>query len=263
MPAACGYQREISPSYHWDGLHRSQTEFVLWQYTLSGRGALIYEGRHYQLDAGKAMLLCVPHDHAYFLPPDSDHWEFIYFVMVGEEALRLWYELIRNNGPVGHFALSSRTVELAAELCLDLELGRLVSPLEASARTYHWLMMLMEELRPAGDERCRAPAWLAAVTRHCQAHFSEDLSLETLAAVAGCSRFHFARQFSRAQGVTPGVYVRRLRLFHAVRLLQLERLSIKEVAASAGFHDANYFCKAFRREFGVSPGVYRRGDRSR
>jgi AraC-like DNA-binding protein len=260
MPLSCGVSRETSPAYRWHGLRRGPGEFAIWQYTLSGRGGLTYEGKAHELTAGQAMLLTVPHDHEYFLPADSPHWEFVYLNLVGAEALRLWRDLLRRNGPVGTFAPDSATVDLATKLCADLLGGKLVSPFVASSRAYAWLMQVAEDLLPPGQSAPDAPPWLEKVADHCQAHLAEPLSVARLAAVAGCSRFHFTRLFAKAEGVAPWTFVRRLRLRHAVRLLQTERLGIKEVAARTGFHDPSYFCRAFRKEYGVSPQRYRCGE---
>jgi AraC-like DNA-binding protein len=43
----------------------------------------------------------------------------------------------------------------------------------------------------------------------------------------------------------------------AVRLLQTERITIKEISDRCGFSDTSYFCKVFRKEFKISPEVFR------
>jgi AraC-like DNA-binding protein len=260
MPSGGGRQRVADVSYRWHGLQRGPGEFSIWQYTLSGHGGLVYEGHEYEVSVGEAMMLHVPHDHVYFLPATSDHWEFFYLDLVGGEAMRLWRELVRRNGPVGRFALDSGTVALAAELCSAIVDGTLTSPFQASARAYGWLMQMIDDLLPSGGVGGDFPAWMDAVVRLCQDHLDEPLTIDDLAAAAGYSRFHFTRQFTRAQGVSPGVFLRQLRLRHAVRLLQSERLSIKEIANRTGFRDDCYFSKVFRNEYGVSPDRYRRGE---
>ncbi len=262
MPAGYGRQRVASEAYRWHGLQRGPSEFAIWQYTLSGCGGLIHEGKEHAVGPGEAMLLLVPHDHLYFLPPGGGHWEFIYVNLVGSEALRIWRELRRRNGPVGRFPPDSATVGLAADLCTGMALGKLASPFQASALAYRWLMQLADDLVPVGGAGTGggSPSWLDAVVRLCQERLEEALTIDDLAAAAGYSRFHFTRQFTRIQGVSPGEFLRQLRLRHAVRLLQTERIGIKEIAARTGFRDASYFGKVFRREFGVSPDRYRRGD---
>lgn len=53
-----------------------------------------------------------------------------------------------------------------------------------------------------------APWQLRRATDAIEAHLSEDIGLDMLAGVAGCSPTHFSRAFKRATGVTPGAWRR-------------------------------------------------------
>lgn len=46
----------------------------------------------------------------------------------------------------------------------------------------------------------------------------------------------------------------------AQRLLRYSELSVKEVAQSIGFDDAQYFSRLFRKVIGVAPGAYRKNE---
>ena len=63
------------------------TPFAVIQHTLAGEGRLSYEGRQLPLGPGETMLVTIPHEHRYFLPPGG-HWRFFYLVLQGREALR-------------------------------------------------------------------------------------------------------------------------------------------------------------------------------
>lgn len=82
------------------------------------------------------------------------------------------------------------------------------------------------------------------------------LSLDALAEIAGLSKFHFLRQFTQVVGMTPGAYLRTLRLCHAARRLRSSRQSILEVALAAGFADHPSFSRAFARHMGMTPSQY-------
>ncbi len=86
----------------------------------------------------------------------------------------------------------------------------------------------------------------------------ETISLDALAALSGLSRFHFLRQFSDVVGMTPGRYVRMLRLCRAGRLLRRSDDSVLEVALSVGFADHAAFSRAFASQMGITPSNYRR-----
>jgi AraC family transcriptional regulator len=95
------------------------------------------------------------------------------------------------------------------------------------------------------------------VLRHVDEHPADDCSLETLAAIAGLSTFHFARVFRVLSGQTPRQYVIAARLRAAARALSSTRRPVIEVALDAGFADLSHFTTSFRRAFGVSPRRYR------
>ncbi|RMG97900.1 MAG: AraC family transcriptional regulator [Deltaproteobacteria bacterium] len=85
----------------------------------------------------------------------------------------------------------------------------------------------------------------------------ETVTLDELANVAGLSKYHFLREFDRYVGMTPGGYLRTMRLCHAARLLRTTDRSIAEIAQTVGFADHPSFSRAFRRAFGMPPSAYR------
>lgn len=96
------------------------------------------------------------------------------------------------------------------------------------------------------------------------AHCAQDIDLESTAAVAGLSPFHFLRLFADVTGVTPHQYLVRARLRRAAKLLADEGRPITDVALDAGFADLSNFVRTFHRAAGASPRRFRqaaRGDR--
>jgi AraC family transcriptional regulator len=95
---------------------------------------------------------------------------------------------------------------------------------------------------------------------HVETNAFEPLTLADIAAVAGFSPYHFARQFNARYGLTPMAFVRARRLGLAARMLSgLNPPSLIDLAFDAGFESQEGFTRAFKRAFGVSPGRYRRG----
>jgi len=65
------------------------------------------------------------------------------------------------------------------------------------------------------------------------------------------------RRFRAATGMTPVVYLNRLRMGVAQELLRHSNLSIGEVAWQAGYADFSYFCRQFRATASMSARAYR------
>ncbi|MBC8071049.1 MAG: helix-turn-helix transcriptional regulator [Deltaproteobacteria bacterium] len=85
---------------------------------------------------------------------------------------------------------------------------------------------------------------------------AEELSLEQLAAEAGCSKYVLLRAFKRRWGITPHALRVCLRIEAARRLLARGHASV-EVAAMTGFADQSHLGRHFKTIVGVTPAAYR------
>lgn len=104
--------------------------------------------------------------------------------------------------------------------------------------------------------RIRRP--ILDTVRHINAHFAEPCTLDDLAAIAGLSRFRFARRFRAVTGETANQYVLNRRLSAAALRLAATRDPVTEIAYGTGFNDLSYFYARFRAAFGAAPGTWRR-----
>ncbi len=93
------------------------------------------------------------------------------------------------------------------------------------------------------------------------AHMNNQVSLSDLAVVAGLSRYHFARTFTRTYGRPPHQYVLSRRITAAVSLLVESKIPITEIAPRVGFSSPARLSTAFRRIFGMSPRLFRQSMR--
>ena len=84
-------------------------------------------------------------------------------------------------------------------------------------------------------------------------HLEEPLSCEAIAERVALSRRQLERQFMQHTGLTPLKYYLSLRLARAHNLLQQTRMSVAQVAASAGFGSLEHFSRAYRAKFGCAP----------
>jgi AraC family transcriptional regulator len=109
---------------------------------------------------------------------------------------------------------------------------------------------------PAAQPRDRRRAVEVALWIDTQAH--EPIDLESAAAEAGLSPFHFLRLFTRVLGVTPHQYLVRARLRRAARLLAGDERPITDVAYDVGFGDLSNFVRTFHRAARVPPRDFRR-----
>src|SRR5439155_27289452 len=107
------------------------------------------------------------------------------------------------------------------------------------------------------ESRFEYTARMHRVLQHIDDHLDEQLELDTLAAVANFSQFHFHRLFTAWMGETLGDYTRRRRLeVAAQRLVAQPPLPVLHVAMSIGFGSTEAFARAFKARFGSAPTVW-------
>lgn len=148
---------------------------------------------------------------------------------------------------------------------------RTLAPISARARRAlsggdAWQEIALElagaVLRAASPKRAKATARdhhdrIARVLRLLTESLSEPHTLESLAAAAHLSPYHFLRTFKGVTGVTPHQWLLRARLAEAADRLATTRDSVTAVALDSGFDDLSNFMRSFRAEFGASPRRYR------
>ena len=94
-----------------------------------------------------------------------------------------------------------------------------------------------------------------------EVHLEESIDLTMLAAVAGLSVHHFARQFKQTAGVTPHYYLTQKRVERAQEMLAKTDLPLSEIAYATGFSDPSHLARHFRRMLGTTPREFRRSQR--
>ena len=102
-----------------------------------------------------------------------------------------------------------------------------------------------------------SPAQVRRMTDYIESRLHEQLSLETLAAVAGMGVWTFTRHFRESFGRTPHAYIIERRIDRARRLLVEGSLPIKEVASVCGFADQAHMTRLFRAHLHTTPATLR------
>jgi two-component system response regulator YesN len=88
-------------------------------------------------------------------------------------------------------------------------------------------------------------------------HFGEPLTLSQTAKRTGFSVPLFCRVFKKRTGQTFSVYLNRLRVEEAKRLLRGSGLALGQVGRTCGFRSAHHFIRNFKKVVGKTPGDFR------
>ncbi len=89
------------------------------------------------------------------------------------------------------------------------------------------------------------------------ARYREPIDVADMAAAAGVSRAHFSREFKRAFGEPPHVYLMTRRLERAAALLRNTDYSVAEICFEVGLASVGSFTTSFKRHYGQTPTEYR------
>lgn len=77
--------------------------------------------------------------------------------------------------------------------------------------------------------------------------FSEDL---------GVSRSMLFTKIKAWADATPNDFIQEIRLNHAAKLLELNKLNISEVSYKVGFKRPKYFSQCFKKKYGMTPSEF-------
>lgn len=97
------------------------------------------------------------------------------------------------------------------------------------------------------------------VQEYIDDNLGRPITLDELAAVAARSKFHFARTFREAFGMSPVRYLASRRVDEAKKLLRGSTMSLAEIAVACGFASQSHMTTVFRKVLSTTPGLYRRG----
>ncbi len=93
---------------------------------------------------------------------------------------------------------------------------------------------------------------------HLDRHFTEPIDLDSVAAIAGFSKFHFHRLFTATYGITPAHHLTQRRIERAQDLLRATNLTVTEVCFAVGYSSLGSFSTRFADLVGETPGAFQR-----
>jgi transcriptional regulator GlxA family with amidase domain len=88
-------------------------------------------------------------------------------------------------------------------------------------------------------------------------NFHRPFPLGAPARRVGMSLRNFVRRFKQATGDSPLIYLQKLRVAAAKRLLESNHRTMQEISDAVGYQDVAFFRGLFQRHTGVSPSAYR------
>ncbi|KIL38987.1 hypothetical protein SD70_22865 [Gordoniibacillus kamchatkensis] len=112
--------------------------------------------------------------------------------------------------------------------------------------------------RQAAEKRKQRKSKLITdILRFLEEHYSEDISLQTLAEQFYVNSSYLSRLFKEEAGQIYTKYMMQLRIEKAKHLLKSTHKKVYEVSEEVGYTDVKYFNKIFKDMTGLTPAEYR------
>ena len=96
------------------------------------------------------------------------------------------------------------------------------------------------------------------VSKITDSAYDTEINLVKILKSTGYAEDYILFKFKEAMGQTPVEFLTKIRIEHALRLIDIyqNKISINELSEKCGYSDATYFSKRFKAITGVSPKKY-------
>ncbi|OMF29417.1 hypothetical protein BK133_17945 [Paenibacillus sp. FSL H8-0548] len=98
---------------------------------------------------------------------------------------------------------------------------------------------------------------LARIKQYIDEHYSEEITLESMASMAFMNPYYFSSFFKKHTKQNFKQYVTEVRMKHATDMLSLTDLMVYEIAEKVGYNNARHFSDMFKKMYGKLPNDYR------
>ena len=92
---------------------------------------------------------------------------------------------------------------------------------------------------------------------YIEAHYMEDISMQSAAAAMCYSETYFSKLFKQCFQMNFSAYLNEFRIEKAKAMMVDPRINVKDIGIACGYSDSNYFARVFKRVTGQTPSEYR------
>ena len=253
-PTAIGYY----PSADGHRMQRTRHDDNLLIYCVEGAGRAETDSWHGQVSAGQILLLPQGQAHQYEADP-ANPWS-IYWLHFQGSSSAVFNQYLAGPDlavPVTGIGVSPQLANLFNGLLAVRRTGYSTRAFVNAANQLRHLLTTVGLM----TRRARAGTQASLDLEHVQSFMVENinqpLNLDTLAAAANLSKYHFSGKYKALTGYSPMKHFTNMKMEHACQLLDTTPMSVKEVASALGYDDQLYFSRVFSNTVGMSPRAYR------
>ena len=248
-----GYLKSRTPHLS----RRFGLESYLFMIILSGSGSVTYKGERVNARQGDCFYIDCRNEYSHISSAD-DPWELLWIHFNGPSAEGYYDYFAEHN--TWHFT-PALVQELIASVqtLLSLHENRNENTDILAANEITRILTTISTEVPDSDQPASVLSQkLREITAYLDAHYTEEITLDSLAAQFFISKFYLSREFKKEYGITIISYILIKRITNAKEQLRYGDSSIEEIAMQCGISDASYFNKVFRKLEGCTASEYRK-----
>ncbi len=236
---------------------------------LHGEMTTVVDGTEYRLLAGEVMIIPAGCMHSLQMGPGNER-ELILFEMNGVFSLKEFGAFRQLLSKPVYLDMAHPVREKAQGILMQLlqiyRSGMLL-------RNLYCYALLLEMYAALGEDylgHSASQSEMNALHRqlsgedafgraldYVDSNFMDDVTLDSLAAYAGFSRYTLSRMFRQHTGSTFTQYLNNRRVTMAMELLASTKMPVTQVALQCGFNSIATFNRVFRELKGCTPTQYR------
>lgn len=245
------FYREEESGFFFKGESHSMYELT---YVDRGQLHCVVDGNGYSLRQGQLMLFAPDQWHMQYTETDNSvRFLTIAFDLESDLPLALHDRV---------FDLASEEAALLKALLGEIEIN---DPFSGDVIRSNLKLLLIAVLRDSGGrkKRLKTPTALhnenliiGRTLQYIAAHVYDKLSVDSVAREAGVSTSHMTALFRRQLNISPGEYIRRVKLEESKNLIREGNHNLSQIAAMLNYSTIHHFSRQFKDNFGISPSEY-------
>ena len=241
------FSREEEQAFLFPGGANPMTELL---YVEQGSLHSVADGRKQYLQQGD------------FVIYGSNQWHMQYAdTSVAPRCLRVFFDMHGDHTALLNrkFTATGRLQALFEQLLQEQERQEIYADEMILVLLDQLLLLLLRQVEgePLPDSRMKGEYRIIHQTQaFVSNHVWEDLSVPFVAHHVDMSPSYLTALFQKHLSISPGEYIRRVKLQESKRLIRENKLNFTEIAAELQYSTVHHYSRQFKEKFGMTPSEY-------
>ncbi len=240
-----------NPNYR---IYRSNCEVYVFEYVVSGHGAIEVGGTVYDVHEGMFYCLEKGVDELHYASSD-DPYEKMWINLDGELVRKLFSFFNINTVFTADVNVMSLFIEIHDKLEHIDDTNE--SDIYAEILTLIFDMLVIATKARFFPSDFKNITVEEKIRTFIDKNIYNDISLDDIASQFGITKMHVIRLFKQRYGITPIQYVLDKKISISKSLLRGTFMPIKEIASLLNYSNTQHFSGAFKKAVGCTPNKYR------